>query len=212
MLIIAHRGASAYKPENTLEAFETAISMGSGFMETDVQLTKDGFLVLCHNYAVNGKNIKTNILSALNLPTLEQLLDILSSKTKLNIEIKNDGSIYPGIEQKILAALNIYGNSLKERILISSFDYPTLQRVRALDREIKIGVLTRDFKIEDATSLNAYSVNISAKRVNKEIVEACHKKNIKVLVYTVNTAKEAAEIAALGVDGIFSDYPDIFAD
>ncbi|MDR0646465.1 MAG: glycerophosphodiester phosphodiesterase [Elusimicrobiota bacterium] len=212
MLTIAHRGASAYKPENTLEAFKTAMSTGSRFMETDVQLTKDGRLVLCHNYEVDGRNIKTNILKDLNLPTLEELLDILKPETKLNIEVKNDDNIYPDIERKILAVLNIYGHKLKDNILISSFDYPTLQRVRALDKQIKIGVLTRNFKIENVLALNAYSANMSLKRINEEIVKACHKENIKVFVYTVNTAKEAAQMAALGVDGIFSDYPDMLGN
>jgi glycerophosphoryl diester phosphodiesterase len=209
MQIIAHRGASAYKPENTLESFQTAMSMGSRFMETDVQRTKDGFLVFCHNYQINNKAIKASVLRELNLPTLKDVLDILRPDTKLNIEIKNDDNIYPDIEREILTLLDSCGPRLKERILISSFDYPALLRVRALDGKIKIGVLTRNFKIEEVLALKAYSANVSIKRVNEKIVQACHKENIKVFVYTVNTGKEAAEMAALGVDGIFSDYPDI---
>jgi len=158
-------------------------------------------LVLAHDYLVAGDKKKYD--------TLEELLNILKPDTKLNIEIKNDESRYPGIEQKVMDLLNTRGTALKERVLISSFDYPTLRRIRTLDKTIKIGVLTRNFNIKEALDIGAYSVNISIKRVTKEIVETCHKNNLKVYVYTVNTAEDARAMANIGVDAIFSDYPEI---
>jgi len=201
MQIIAHRGASAYQPENTIEAFRVAQQMGCNYFETDVQMTKDGSLVLWHDYDIDTHAGK--------LAGLEELLAILRPGDTLNIEIKNDGNLYPGIEEKILNLLSSGRADIKEQILISSFDYPTLQRVRALDKNIKIGVLTKNFNLEEALAIAAYSVNISIKIVNKEIVDICHKNNLKVLVYTVNTPEEAAAMAAIKVDGIFSDYPNI---
>ena len=209
MQIIAHRGAAAYKPENSLEAFREAIRLGGNFFETDIHLTRDGALVLWHDYEFEGRPIKTGFLRDFPLASLKELLDILPPASHLNIEIKNDGNIYEGIERAALSLLQAYPPSLKERILISSFDYPTLQRARALDADIKIGMLTRDFDAMAALALRAYSVNISIKRVNAEIVETCHKNNLKIFVYTVNTPAAAAAMAALGVDAIFSDYPDL---
>lgn len=201
MQVIAHRGAKAYQPENTIKAFLTALDMGSDFFETDVQLNKAGVLVLAHDYLIAGDKKKYD--------TLEQLLDILKPDTKLNIEIKNDEGRYRGIEQKVMDLLNARGAALKERILISSFDYPTLQRIRALDKTIKIGVLTRSFNLKEALDIGAYSVNISIKIITKEIVDTCHKNNLKVYVYTVNAAADARAMESLGVDAIFSDYPEI---
>jgi glycerophosphoryl diester phosphodiesterase len=209
MQIIAHRGASALKPENTIEAFKTAHKMGSNFFETDVQLTKDGILVLAHDFEINGKPVKETCFSQTNLHRLTELLDILSPLTKLNIEIKNEGGIYPGIEQKVLNTVYGYGEKLKQRILISSFDYPTLKEVRRLDAGIKIAVLTKDFKLQQALDIAAFSVNMSTRRINKEIVEECHKNGLKVFVYTVNDYLQALAMQEMGADGLFSDYPDL---
>lgn len=213
MRIIAHRGASGYFTENTMPAFKAALAMGSDYFETDVQLSKDGFLVIYHDYTLPaGHKIKDIIFKDLvkyNIPRIQDVLDILGPRIKLNLEIKNDGNIYPGIEEKLIHLLNTYPAAYKGRILISSFDLDTLKRVLALAPDIKIGRLARDFDIKEVLDLNAYSLNISAARVNKKIIETCHKQNIKVLVYTVNDLKAALELQNIGVDGIFSDYPDI---
>ena len=101
MLVIAHRGASAFAQENTLKAFELAFKLGSSWLETDIQRSKDGVLVLYHDYALkNGKKIKDSTLEYLtkfNIPTLADLLKITPENFTLNLEIKNDKNIYPGI-------------------------------------------------------------------------------------------------------------------
>lgn len=214
MIIIAHRGASAYFEENTITAFKGALAMGATYFETDVQLSKDGQMVIYHDYNLKAptkpaiKDLTYQELKQHNIPLMQEVLAVLGKEINLNIEIKNDGNLYPNIEEKLLALLNTPA-AFKERILISSFDFDTLARVRALDKNIKIGRLTRAFDIKEALALNAYSVNISNTRITKEIVDICHDNKIKVLVYTVNTYKEALALQAMGVDGIFSDYPDI---
>ena len=211
MLIIAHRGASAYAKENTLKAFDFAFKLGATWLETDIQRTKDGVLILYHDYNLkNGKKIKDctyDYLKNFDVPKLSSLLKITPKNFTLNLEIKNDENIYPNIEKEILAELNIAKNIKKEQILISSFSVLTLQKIRALDKQISIGVLTRNFEIKTPLSLKAKSVNISAKRVNKKIIETCHKNNLKVLVYTVNDLQTYQELKTWGVDGIFSDNP-----
>ena len=213
MLIIAHRGASGYFKENTIKAFKGALDMGAKYFETDVQLSKDGQLVVYHDYQTeDGKNIKDltfEQLKTYEVPLIKDVLVLLGAEIKLNIEIKNDNNLYPNMEQKLMALLNGLPQAHKERLLISSFDMPSLERVRALDKKIKIGRLTRAFDINEALKLNAFSVNISIKRVNEKIVAACHAHNIKVLVYTVDSKEEALKMKTMQVDGIFSDYPDI---
>lgn len=211
MLIIAHRGASAYAEENTLKAFALAFKFGATWLETDVQRSSDGVLVLYHDYNLkNGKKIKDctfNYLKKFNVPTLADLLKITPENFTLNLEIKNDDNIYPNIEKQILEEINIAKNIKKEQILISSFSVETLQKIRALNKQINIGVLTRNFDVKIPLSLKAKSVNISAKRVTKNIVETCHKNGLKVLVYTVNDLQTYQKLKHWNTDGIFSDNP-----
>lgn len=216
MIVIAHRGASAYFKENTLKAFKEAFAMGAQYMETDVQRSKDGVLVLYHDYALpNGEAIKDCAFSRLQkfeTPSLEELFfEARSASVKINLEIKNDGNIYPGIEKQLFDFLNSAPHAHKERLLLSSFDFETLRRARSLDSCVKIGLLTRDFDVSLPLSLNAYSVNISEKRVNADVIKICKANNLKTFVYTVNNITRARELEAMGADGIFSDYPDLLS-
>lgn len=211
MLVIAHRGASAYAQENTLDAFTLAFKLGSAWLETDVQRTADGVLILFHDYALpNNKKIKDLTYKELaknNVPKLADLLKITPRNFTLNLEIKNDGNIYPNIEKEILEEISFVKNISKKQILISSFAAESLAKIRALDKQISIGVLTRNFEIKTPLSLSAKSVNISTKRVTKNIVKTCHKNGLKVLVYTVNDYQTYCKLNTWGVDGIFSNNP-----
>lgn len=211
MLVIAHRGASAFAQENTLQAFDLAFKFGATWLETDVQRTKDGVLVLYHDYVLkNGKKIKDSTFEYLkkyNVPQLTDLLKITPKNFTLNLEIKNDDNIYPGIEKQILAEIKQAKNIKKEQIFISSFAAESLQKIRVLDKQIDIGVLMRNFETKTPLSLKAKSVNISAKRVNKSIIGTCHKNGLKVLVYTVNDLQTYQKLKKWNTDGIFSDNP-----
>lgn len=214
MLVIAHRGASAFAQENTLQAFDFAFKIGSTWLETDVQRTKDGVLVLYHDYILKtGKEIKNSTFEYLkkyNVPTLTDLLKITPENFTLNLEIKNDNNLYPGIEKQILEEIKQAKNIKKEQIFISSFAVESLQKIRVLDKQIAIGVLMRKFEIKNPLSLRAKSINISAKRVNKGIVETCHKNGLKVFVYTVNDLKTYQKLESWNADGVFSDNPLLF--
>ena len=152
MLVIAHRGASAFAQENTLQSFNLAFKLGSSWLETDVQRSSDGVLVLYHDYSLpNGKKIKELPYKELvkhNIPKLSDLLKITPENFTLNLEIKNDGNIYSNIEKEILEEIKKAKNIKKEHILISSFSVDSLTKIRALDKQISIGVLTRDFDVK----------------------------------------------------------------
>lgn len=218
MLVIAHRGASGYHKENTLKAFKAAYEMGSRYFETDVQLSAEGRLILHHDYHFkdfNGMQRPVNgtmatMLSAHGFPFLEELFGVLGADAKINFEIKNDDDVYPLIEQKLLKTLADLDID-KQRILISSFDYPTLKRVREQDEDIKIGVLTRAFDLRQILALKPYSVHMSKERITTDIINTCHANGLKVFIYTVNDAQIARTLQAFGVDGIFSDYPDLLS-
>ena len=211
MLVIAHRGASAFEQENTLKAFDSAFKLGASWLETDVQRSKDGTLVLYHDYILkNGKKISDctfEYLQKYNVPALSDLLKITPENFTLNLEIKNDDNIYPEIEKQILTEIKKAKNIKKEQILISSFSVQSLQKMRASDKQISIGVLTRDFDVKIPLSLQAKSVNIGTKRVNKNIVDICHKNGLKVLVYTVNDLQTYGKLKQWSTDGIFSHNP-----
>ena len=211
MLVIAHRGASAYAKENTLKAFDLAFKLGSSWLETDVQRSKDGVLVLYHDYNLKkGKQIKdctSEYLKNFNVPSLADLLKITPENFTLNLEIKNDNNIYPGIEKQILTEIKKAKNIKKEQIFISSFFVESLQKIRVLDKQISIGVLMRNFEVKTPLALQAKSVNISAKRVTKQIVETCHKNGLKVFVYTVNDLQTYNKLKSWKTDGVFSDNP-----
>lgn len=210
MQIIAHRGASAFFKENTLKAFKTAYAMGVNAFETDIQLSKDGFLVLNHDYQLNQKSIKDYTLEELkkfDICTLEELLAILDKRSFLNIEIKNDDNLYPGIEEKLAIFLKQHNQDKNQNFLISSFYLPSLYKVKEFLPKLKIGRLTKDFNAEEIETLKPYSLNMSYKRINKEIITFCHQRDIKVFIYTVNDLALFEQLKKDGVDAVFSDNP-----
>ncbi|MBQ4493493.1 MAG: hypothetical protein II972_02685 [Elusimicrobiaceae bacterium] len=210
MQIIAHRGASAFFKENTLKAFQASQAFGINAFETDIQLSKDGHLVLNHNYSLNKKAIKNYSLRELkkfDICTLKELLQILDKRSFLNIEIKNDDNIYPGIEEKLALCLEKNGQTKNPNILISSFYLPSLYKIKKLLPKIKIGRLTKEFDKKEIETLAPYSLNMSYKRITKEIIAFCHKRKSKVFVYTINDLTLFKKLKKDGVDAVFSDNP-----
>ncbi len=157
----AHRGASGYYPENTMTSFEGAIKQNADGIELDVHLSKDGYLIVCHdetlNRTTNGKGfIKQFDLYELKqldagswydkkykgekMPLLEEVIDLIKgTNMDLNIELKAGSIFYPGIEEKVLKMIEKY--NIKEQVIISSFDHYALVKIKSLDSEIKTGIL-----------------------------------------------------------------------
>lgn len=220
ILNIAHRGASGHAPENTLSAFRLAIKHKADMIELDVHQTKDSHIIVLH-----GEYLKTGILKkrfikdmALkevrkadkSIPTLHQVLKLVKGKIKLNIEIKRGSEYYPDIER------NIYGLLKKERMLfntiISSFDIDCLKNLRKISDDILIGFLynKKDWNkaIKKAVALNAYSFHVSDKILSEEMIAKAHKNGMRFFVYTINNVEKMQQAVELGVDGIFTDFPD----
>ena len=149
---IAHRGYPVKHPENTLSSFQAAVDLGYTYVELDVQLSKDGVPVVMHDYTVDRMsdhrgNVKDYTLAELQqmrigeqerIPTLEETMKLLRGKLNVMVELKQAGDLYPGLEQKALEILR-RTNTFEQAIIIS-FDHFSIQRLRGLDADIRLGL------------------------------------------------------------------------
>ena len=229
MIYFAHRGASAHRVQNTVEAFALARAEGATCYELDVHLLRDGELVVHHDYSLlstAGTDIPLQRLTSAELknyplqnpftatditvPLLQEIIPVVASGLKLlNIELKNDQNVYPGIEKRLWEFLQNYPQ-LHSKILFSSFDYQTLARLRTLAPSARIGLLTRQFKVQQALNLGAESVHINHMRLTPQIIRACQENHLKLYCYTVNDVCLAKQLETQGIDGIFTDDITIF--
>lgn len=229
MIYFSHRGANTFCVQNTVPAFSLAHTQGARKFELDVHLLKDGQLAVHHDYSLLSTAGKDVLLSGLTadelkkiplknpfgaedvfVPLLTEVLPVVTPALEiLNIEIKNDNNVYPGIENALCRTLENHPHLL-QKILFSSFDYDTLSRLRALLPHARIGLLTRAFDVTQALLLKAESVHINQTRFTPEIAQICHANNLCVYLYTVNDPTTATRLARDGADGIFTDKIHLF--
>ena len=230
-LVIAHRGASGERPENTLGAFERAIELHADMIETDLHLTRDGVVVIHHDASLARLGARGEIrdhtaeeLSELDaargvgpverIPTLLDLLDRFGSRMEFNLELKTGESApYEGIEARVLAAVAERG--LLPRMLFSCFDDPVLERLRTVNSQARLAVLVSARKprhvLERAARVGAEAINPHVSLVDRPFVAAAHAAGLRVYPYTANERTEMARLADCGVDGIITNYPDRLA-
>lgn len=232
MLVIAHRGASGHCPENTLGAFRRALEMGAKAVEFDVHQTLDGELVVCHDDDLKRtgrdrrrlKNLRWDEarkidvgswfgpeFSGERLPSLAEVCGLLPAPVELHLELKRGSRHYPGIEKRALSLLQEHG--VAARTLVSSFDHAALRAVRALDAGARLGYLLGATRLSTAwremAELKAESLNLSLRQAGARTIKTAHERGFKVYVYTVNTPADRDKLRRLGVDGIFSNYPEL---
>ena len=230
---IAHRGSSGSYPENTRLAFEKAIEAGADMIEMDCRLSKDGHVVVIHDDRldrtarakgfVKGKTLRQlkkldvgawlkKSFKGERIQTLEEILEIVSGKVEINLEIKSVLRGPLGIELKVLFIVSHF--DYLERAIFSSFDYQSLRRLRELAPDVRIGVLygagIKDNPFQAAREMNAYSLHIQREFATPHFLEEARELGLKSFVWTVNEAKEMEKFLSLGVDGIISDFPEKF--
>uniref|UniRef100_A0A7C2VFZ8 Glycerophosphodiester phosphodiesterase n=1 Tax=Ignisphaera aggregans TaxID=334771 RepID=A0A7C2VFZ8_9CREN len=215
-LVIAHRGASAYEPENTLAAFKKAIDLGADAIELDVRRSREGIPVVLHDEdlkRVAGIEKKVSELTVDELkkltvfgkepiPTLDEVLANFGNITTIFIEVKDEG-----IEEKI--AESIKNHKVYDSVLIISFNYSVLAKIKQLIEKVEIGLLTYKYPLPtgEALKLRAFAIlpryNIISPRTVKEV----HSKGLKVYTWTLNDVPTALKVIGYGVDGIATDDP-----
>lgn len=230
-LIWGHRGASGHAPENTLPAFRMAADMGADGVELDVQETKDGVLVVCHDETVdrtsNGagwvkdftfEEIRKLDFSGgnaayegLKIPSMEEVLDLLApTGLTINIELKTGIVFYDRIEEKILQLVR--NKNWEDRVIYSSFNHYSVRRIKELDPAAETGLLYADGPID----MPGYGKRIGADALHPalynlqypDLLEDCRRYGLAVNVWTVNSAQELLLCRDLGVNAVITNYPE----
>ena len=223
MQIIGHRGACGYEPENTLLAFEKAIEMGVDMIELDVYALKTGELVVIHDDTVDrttdgeGYVLEHSFQDLRELdagkgqkiPTLQEVIDLVAKRVPINIELKGLGTarlVAQTIDQYKTRGWN------EEYFMVSSFNHVELAAFSKLQPDIRTGALITGIPIDlaaFASRVSAYSANLDSDFITPGLVADAKARGQKVLVYTVNSQSEVRRMKSLGVDGIFTNYPDV---
>ena len=218
LIVIGHRGAKGHEPENTLLSFEKAIQLGCDYIELDVHLADEELFVI-HDSSVDRTTNGSGKISELTreqiksldagngqeIPALFEVLELIDGRCGVNIELKGSGTAEPVSD--LLTSLS-NRSLLSFPVLISSFDFKELD---AASKKFRRGILfdnIPDNWIELAKDYSAWSVNLSFKEVSLDIIQTAHLHGLKVLAYTVNAPGDITTLELLGVDGIFSDFPD----
>lgn len=229
----AHRGASGYAPENTLDAFQKAVEMGADGIELDVQMTKDGKLVVIHDETIervsNGtgwvKDYTYEELKKFNfnkthpeyekeeIPTLEQVYRLMKpTNLTINVEIKTGIVFYPEIEERVLELTERL--DMSNRVIYSSFNHYTIRKIKELKPEAKTGMLYEDGIIDavdyacdvvkaDALHPSGYNV------LYPGFLKKCRERGRLLHVWTINEEKHMRLLCEAGADAIITNYPDI---
>jgi glycerophosphoryl diester phosphodiesterase len=222
--VIAHRGASAYRPENTAPAYELAVEQAADMIEVDLHRTKDGAVVIAHDAELERIGGRGEIGDATlaevraldagggeRVPTLDELLDRFGDRIPFNLELKQGSrGPYAGLPADTVAAVRARG--LERRTLYSSFYDPVLHELRRVDPEARIALLLSCRSPaawpERARALGAEAVNPELPLVDRAFVERAHGEGLAVYVFTVDPLPEMERLLALGVDGLFTNVPD----
>ncbi len=223
-LVIAHRGASGYRPENTLSAFQLAVDQRADMIEIDLHLSRDDAIVVRHdgnlaNLGLSRELRATDLVKIRSLdagegesiPTLDEVLDRFGSEVAFNLEIKSasDGA-YPGLEAAALRAVENRG--LLASTLFSSFCDGVLGRLRAMSSEARLAVLVSARRpagaLERARAVGAEALNPWFGLASTDLIDAAHAEGFAVYPYTVDEPAELRRCLDVGVDGLFTNYPD----
>ena len=240
MKIWAHRGCSQMYPENTLLAFEKAATIeGLTGIELDIQLTKDGHMVVCHDEKIDRTTDGTGELRNYTLaelkefkidagdgvyeriPTIEEVLGLLKDKMrsglKLNIELKNSKFPYEGMEQKIVDL--IHSRGLQEKVVYSTFSALSLEKLHKIDEEAELGILDR--KVSDclykskggcgAVALHPYwqGIDLPAERIKEYTVRAWLTGHLYPEKPT-GTKLDLEKLGRQGITDVFLNEPEAY--
>lgn len=236
-LIIAHRGASAHAPENTLPAFSEAVRRGADAIEVDVRLSRDSMLVIHHDATINRTSDGSGTIAEMTfkelqrldvgshfsqdfrnerIPAFRELLRMLDERTLLIVEIKSQEE---GIEQRVIDEITRSGK--RPQTILKSF-YPdairTFHRLAPDIRRIYVFALHWPLlnftfatvpRFENIFEIPAEYLQIHHFAVTRSFIRQAHSQDRKVIVWGVDSKESMKGMIDLGVDGIETDYPDV---
>jgi glycerophosphoryl diester phosphodiesterase len=245
--LVAHRGGSHLAPQNTLAAFGNALNFPIDAIELDVHMSRDGHAIVFHDYTVekltNGAgnilDLDFDYLRSLNaaahfpggwpeaqqIPTLSEVLNLAKGRARVYIEIKpskRDGVFgrYPNIVETVVE--EIRAAAMLDQVLIVSFDWQVLPRVKALAPALPTGALVST-DVWDAREKRAIQrlaervaaqgcdwINVDSRLFSSEMPGVFHQSGFKLGVWTVNTLREMRRFVNASVDSLTSDRPDLF--
>jgi glycerophosphoryl diester phosphodiesterase len=233
-LILCHRGAKNYAPENTLAAFKIALDLGADGFELDTQLTSDGHVVVYHDRTVdrttNGHGelykLPLAVLRELDvgssfsekfrgekIPTLDEVFETLGKRAIINVELKNFSTPFDNLAEKVCEVVRHHG--MQKKIIFSSFLPWNLKNAARILPEVSRGLITIKgrlgvwgrsfgFNFGSYDALHPYLGDVTAQQVQR-----VHKLKRRVHVWTVNTAEDMCQLFTWGVDGIITDDPQL---
>lgn len=222
MIAIGHRGAAGHEPENTLLSIQKALDLGATWIEVDVHVC-EGQLVVLHDEDLTRTTSGTGLVHEQTLdyvrsldagkgqqvPFLNEVLDLIQGKASINIELKGMGTAEPSVA---LIHERLESDWAREDFLLSSFTPSLIRRAKALDSGIRTGALFHEDTPDRpalARAMEAWSLNLNRIWTTPDVVAEAHELGLKVFVYTVNDLPEIERLHSIGVDGLFSDYPDL---
>lgn len=223
MICFAHRGASGHAPENTLLAVKTALSMGAAWIELDVFAIEEEIVVIHDSRLERTTNGRGNVAGATltylrsldagkgeKIPFLWEVLDTVAGEAGINIELKGPNTadlVAPLIESYV--SRDIFHG---DQFLVSSFNQRELQKFSRLAPAIRTGVNLSGPPLDNARfaeRLAVYSLHVHRNSITRAFVTDAHRRGFKVFVFTINHAKELAAMISIGVDGVFTNCPEL---
>lgn len=225
MLTIAHRGASARYPENTLRAFAAAVEAGADMCEFDVRMTHDGEVVVIHDATVNRTTGGRGTVAAMDLtalkrldagarfgvrfrgeriPTLDEVAAALGGRCGMDIELKASG-----LERAVCEIVRRRG--LVDSTVVSSFEWNQLKAVAEAEPQMRLVPLANKDPaalLDAASAIRAHAIAPRFDLVRPELCAEAHRRGLKVLTWTVDRRHTMRRLIAAGADGIMTNYPD----
>ncbi len=223
LITIGHRGAMGHETENTLASIQKALDLNVDMIEIDVFKISSGEIVVFHDEKIDRLTNGSGDIESLDLETLKNLtvegnhkipllsevLDVMNHTVPLNIELKGPGTS-EGVMHIIKTYMENEGWTLDD-FLISSFNWEELKNMRRINKDIKIAILTEDNPLDAipiANDLNAVAINPNYMSLTKENVLEIKSQGFKIFTWTVNDTKQISNMRKLGVDGVFTNYPE----
>jgi glycerophosphoryl diester phosphodiesterase len=229
-LVIAHRGASADAPENTIAAFELALSQGADAIELDVHLSRDEQPVVIHDFTLERTTDGAGVVAAHSVrelkrldaggwhgarsrgqrvQTLQEVLERFRDRTRFWVELKGGSDLYHGIEERIVSVLEIY--DVLDRALVQSFDHRALSQIHSLNPDVRLAALITRPPVEAVLGAPGpvHAVCPEAHLVTEAVMARIRHAGLDCYVWTVNEPGQMDQLVRWDVSGIITDHPGL---